>query len=375
MRTLDTVAVAQQRVLLRQDLNVPLADGQIVNDARLRAALPTLQRLLAAEAAVLLVSHLGRPPAGSYTSAYTTAVLAEYLQQHLRYPVQFAPLACWQQGFAMLPGTVVVAENVRFLVGEETNDLTLAQQMAAHCDVFVMDAFAVAHRCHASTVGVARLVETVVAGPLLMAELQALDAVASSRLLPKVAVVGGAKVATKLPLLKALVQQCQSILLGGALANTFLAAIEAPVGVGSLCEPAMFPVAREVLQAAAAHQCTVYLPVDAVTNAAGAWLDIGPKTLAQYKHLLSSAQLILWNGPMGAFEQPAYAAGSYQLAAAIAAQRQAFTVVGGGDTLAVLDQCGVHDFSWVSTGGAAFLEYLGTGSLPGITVIDHNFSS
>jgi len=384
MLIMQDIDLTGKRVLIREDLNVPCLNGKILNTARIVAALPTLKLALAAKAKVLVVSHLGRPKAGVATAEFSMRIVADALAKLLPYPVKF--VEHWLDGFDAQPGELVVAENVRFLVGETENDPKLAQRMAALCDVFVMDAFGSAHRAHASTVGITKFVTQAVAGPLLMQEIAALDQVFNQPKAPVVALVGGSKVSSKLLVLRELLPKVNSLILGGGIANTFLAAQGYPVGA-SLYEPKMVVVAQELLATAAKIGCNILLPVDVVVATeifatavatqkelaavavADKIVDIGSKTIELYTRCLQQAQTILWNGPVGVFEYPQFAEGTRQVALAIAAS-QAFSVAGGGETLAAIEQLNIQDqLSFVSTGGGAFLEYVKGKTLPAIAAL------
>lgn len=403
MKTLAEVNIRNQRVLIREDLNVPCKDGRITNDARILAALPTLKLALAVPAKVMVLSHLGRPRlqvSGSepdlVNQEFSLKIVAQRLAELLPYPVKF--VADWLDGTALAqlaPGELIVAENVRFLPGETENDPALAKQMAGICDVFVMDAFAAAHRAHASTAGVANFAKQAVAGPLLLQEIQALQQVVQQPKAPVVAIVGGAKVSTKLPILKELLTKVDSLILGGGIANTFLVACGYTIGA-SLYEQELVAEARELLAHAQQERCKILLPKDVVVadeisataltaikqltlpqteqiSATEKILDVGPKTSVMYQEFLSQANTILWNGPVGVFEYAPFARGTKQLALAIASNRKAFSVAGGGDTLAAIEQFGIVDkLSFVSTGGGAFLEYIEGKTLPGIAALQRS---
>jgi len=374
-----------RRVLIRQDLNVPLRDGQIQDEARLRASLPTLQAASRAGARVLVMSHLGRPREGNFDPAASLAPVAERLGVLLEQPVRLE--RDWLAGVSVAPGEVVLCENVRFNVGEKADDAALARRMAALCDVYVMDAFGTAHRAHASTHGVALCAPVACAGPLLLAELEALGRAFSAPARPLAAVVGGAKVSTKLAVLEALLDKVDLLIPGGGIANTFLAASGHPVGA-SLHEPDLLQLARQLLAQAAARGVDVALPVDVVVApgldapeqatvrvvsavADGDMiLDVGPETAARYRSLLAAAGTIVWNGPVGVFEIDAFAAGTRALAEAIAAS-SAYSIAGGGDTLAAIGRFGVTaGMSYISTGGGAFLEFIEGRTLPAVAALE-----
>jgi phosphoglycerate kinase len=384
VKRMADVALRGKRVLIREDLNVPVKNGKITSTARLEAALPTLRAALAAGARVMVMSHLGRPKEGKVDPAQSLAPVAAKLGEMLGRKV---PLATnWLDGVALEDGELVLCENVRFEVGEEADDAKLAQRMAALCDVFVMDAFGTAHRAQASTNGVARFAPVACAGPLLVAELEALGAALQSPKRPLVAILGGSKVSTKLEVLQSLSSQVDELILGGGIANTVLAASGAPVGK-SLYEKDMLDFAKKLLNGGFG-KAKIPLPVDVVVapsldagvrgttkriGAVGAdemILDIGPQTADLYATRLASAGSIVWNGPVGVFENPEFAAGTRRIAEAVAASK-AFSIAGGGDTLAAIEQFGVGDkISYVSTGGGAFLEFLEGKKLPAVATLE-----
>ena len=379
--TLPTQSLHGKRVLLREDFNVPLEDGRIASTARIKAALPTIRHCLDAGAGVLLVSHLGRPRAGFPDPALSLAPVARALGEFLRR--QVALVKNWHGGVDVAPGEVALLENIRFEPGEEANDPCLARRLAALCDVFVLDAFATAHRAHASTCGVAAEAPVCYAGPLLAAELDALSRALDSPARPLVAVVGGAKVSTKLGALDALAEIADRILVGGGIANTFLAAAGNDIGA-SLAERDRLADARRI-----AGKVEVPIPRDVMTccdigaaagqparlRAAGevaedeAILDLGPATLRAWRPMLMQAGTILWNGPLGVFEHDQFGEGTRHLAEAVAAS-SAFSIAGGGDTLAAVEKYGVaEDISYLSTGGGAFLEFMEGRTLPGVAAL------
>ncbi len=377
---MDELALAGQRVLIREDLNVPLKDGEISSDARIRAALPTIQQALAGGARVILMSHLGRPVEGEFDPQFSLQPVADHLTGLLGSPVRL--LADWREGVAVDDGEVVLLENVRFNPGEKKNDDTLARAYAALCDIFVMDAFGTAHRAQASTHGVARFAPKACAGPLLAAELEALEKALAAPARPMVAIVGGAKVSTKLEVLDTLADKVDQLIVGGGIANTFLAAAGHPVGK-SLCEHELLDEARRI-----SAKTYIPLPSDVVTAKAFAEdaapttcsindvgdddmiLDIGPKSAEAMAALLRDAGTILWNGPVGVFEFASFAGGTESLARAIA-DSAAFSLAGGGDTLAAIDKFGIADkVSYISTGGGAFLEYVEGKVLPAVAVLE-----
>ena len=373
-----------KRVLIREDLNVPVKDGKVTSDARIRASLPTIQAALDAGAAVMVMSHLGRPKEGEFDPALSLAPVAAALSEALERDV---PLQRdWLDEVVVAPGELVLLENVRFNVGEKKDDEALARRMAALCDVYVMDAFGTAHRAEASTHGVARFAAVACAGPLLTGELDALGRALTEPARPLVAVVAGSKVSTKLTILEALIEKVDRLIPGGGIANTFLAAAGQPIGK-SLHEPELIDEARRLMTAAEAKGVAIPLPVDVVVatefseqakgavkavQAVGAddmILDIGPETARQYAALAEQAGTIVWNGPVGVFEFPEFRDGTRALAEAIA-DSGAFSIAGGGDTLAAIDLFGVADrISYVSTGGGAFLEFLEGKTLPVVAAL------
>jgi len=377
------VDIAGKRVLIREDLNVPVRDGIVTSDARIRAALPTVQAAAERGAAVMLMSHLGRPAEGQPAEEFSLRPVAKRLSEMLGRDVPL--LADWIDGIAVAPGDVVLLENVRFLSGEKACDETLSRKMARLCDVFVMDAFGTAHRAQASTFGVAEYAPVACAGPLLAAELDALGKALEHPARPLVAIVGGAKVSTKLTVLDALAGIVDTLIVGGGIANTFIAA--AGHGVGkSLYERDMLDVARE-LAAGGEGRARIPVPTDVVVaeefaNVAGTTkiveavasdemiLDIGPETSAHFAGIIAGAGTVIWNGPVGVFEFDHFGAGTRVLAEAIAAS-DAFSVAGGGDTLAAIDKYGVADrISYISTGGGAFLEFVEGKKLPAVAMLE-----
>lgn len=374
-----------KRVLIREDLNVPIIDGIITSDQRLQAALPTLRLALEAGAAVIVLSHLGRPEEGKQDPHYSLRPVADYLTEHLDYPVHF--VEHYLNGVTAKPGELVICENVRFNVGEKSNDEGLAKQLAHLCDVFIMDAFGTAHRAHASTCGVAKYAPIAAAGPLLIRELEALHQVLKAPEKPIVAIVGGAKVSSKLSLLKQMVGMVDVLIPGGGIANTFLKAQGHEIG-HSLYEHNLLDEARAILALAAKSGCQIPLPTDVIvgksfnencpaynkslSNIANddMIMDIGPDTISRYIGFLDSAKTIIWNGPLGVFEFPQFSYGTRALAIAIA-NSDAFSIAGGGDTLAAIDQYDLTDqISYISTGGGAFLEYLEGKTLPAVAVLE-----
>jgi phosphoglycerate kinase len=378
------VDLAGKRVLIREDLNVPVSDGRVTSDVRIRAALPTIRAALDAGAAVMLMSHLGRPTEGEPDAQFTLAPVAGRLTELLETDV--ALLRDWIDGVEVAPGDVVLLENVRFLAGEKACDEGLARKMAALCDVFVMDAFGTAHRAQASTYGVAMYAPVACAGPLLARELDALARALEDPARPMIAIVGGSKVSTKLTVLEALAGIVDQLIVGGGIANTFIAAAGHAVGK-SLHEPDMLDTAR-ALAANDEDRAEIPMPVDvvvadefsadatatvkAVTDVADdeLILDIGPETAQKFAALLAGAGTVIWNGPVGVFEFDQFGDGTKVIAEAIAASG-AFSVAGGGDTLAAIDKYGVaDDISYISTGGGAFLEFVEGKKLPAVAVLE-----
>lgn len=388
--TLDDIELSGKRVLVREDLNVPVKDGIITSDQRLQAAIPTLQRLIDAKAQVMVMSHLGRPEEGSFDKRYSLQPVAEYLTEHLSIPVRFAP--DYLNGLKFAGDELILCENVRFNVGEKENNETLAKKMAALCDVFVMDAFGTAHRAQASTYGVAQYSPIAVAGPLLVNELNAIETVLANPEHPIVAIVGGAKVSSKLTLLKHMIQLVDVLIVGGGIANTFLKAQGVEVGQ-SLVEESLLEEASEILKLAEEHNCKIPLPSDAVvgksfTENCPAYnksleqlasddmiMDIGSETIHSYTNFIEEAKTIIWNGPVGVFEFPQFSYGTRAIAFAIA-ESDAFSIAGGGDTLAAVDQYNLsRRLSYVSTGGGAFLTCLEGKTLPAVQILEQRANS
>lgn len=377
MRELD---LKGRRVLIREDLNVPLKDGQVSSDARIRAALPTIEAAVSAGARLILMSHLGRPEEGVYDEQYSMAPVARHLSGLLGKPVQL--VSDWRAGVELADGEIAMLENVRFNPGEKKDDETLARAYAALCDVFVMDAFGTSHRAQASTHGVGKYAQVACAGPLLERELNALEKALANPARPMVAIVGGSKVSTKLTVLETLADKVDQLVVGGGIANTFLAASGKPVGK-SLCEHDLIPAARALMT-----KTHIPLPADVVTGtefsesavaslksaddvaADDMILDIGPVAAAEIAAILQQAGTILWNGPVGVFEFPQFAGGTEVVSRAIA-DSSAFSLAGGGDTLAAIDKFGIADqVSYISTGGGAFLEYVEGKILPAVAMLE-----
>ncbi len=381
MTDLDLV---DQRVLIRQDLNVPIDDGHVTSDQRIVASLPTLRHALDAGAAVMVMSHLGRPKEGVCSEADSLAPVAARLSELLGRDVPL--LKDWIDGVDVQPGQLVLLENCRMNVGEQADDEALAKRYAALCDVFVMDAFGTAHRAQASTHGVIRFARIAAGGPLLMAELDALSQSLDDPARPLLAIVAGSKISTKLELLSSLVGKVDQLIVGGGIANTFIAAMGHGVGK-SLVEADLLDTARQIMADAKARGADIPLPTDVVVAprfAADApattkpvdqvggdemILDIGPDTARRYAGMIANAGTVVWNGPVGVFEFDAFGHGTETLARAIAAS-DAFSIAGGGDTLAAVDKYGIADaLSYISTGGGAFLEFLEGKELPAVTAL------
>ncbi|MDT8439202.1 MAG: phosphoglycerate kinase [Wenzhouxiangellaceae bacterium] len=384
MKTLDQIDIAGRRVLIRTDLNVPIRDGVVTSEARIVAALPTIRRAVDAGAAVMVMSHLGRPTEGQPEAEFSLAPVAEKLAVHLGCPVELVD--DWIDGVEIAPGQVRLLENVRFLAGEKANDDALAEKMAALCDVLVFDAFATAHRAQASTEGVIRHAKVAVAGPLLAAEVAALDKALADPARPLVAIVGGAKVSGKLEVLEALVDKVDQLIVGGGIANTFLAAAGMRIG-NSLHEADLVDTARELMQRAEAKGASIPLPTDVLTagrfhqdahaslrdvnriHADEMILDIGPETAGRLATLIKSAGTVLWNGPVGVFEFESFHSGTQAIAHAVAAC-EGFTLAGGGDTIAAIEKFHVADrIDYISTAGGAFLEYVEGKELPALKAL------
>ena len=374
-----------KRVLIRQDLNVPIHAGQVASDARIRASLPTIESALNAGGRVMLMSHLGRPTEGQFDAQYSLAPVADHLSKLLGLKVRLC--VDWLDGIDLSSGDVVLCENVRFNVGELANDSGLSQRIADNCDIFVMDAFGTAHRAHASTHGVAQFAPVACAGPLLTAELEALHRALDEPARPMIAIVGGAKVSTKLTVLESLATVVDQLIPGGGIANTFIAA--AGYGVGkSLIEADLIPEAKRLMQLTEANGNGIPVPTDVVVSSelsASAIaqvkpvsaisdndmiLDIGPETAERFAAMMLAAGTVLWNGPVGVFEFDQFGEGTRILGQAIAAS-SAYSIAGGGDTLAAVDKYNIaSDVSYISTGGGAFLEFLEGKDLPAISVLE-----
>lgn len=388
-RMLD-LELKDRRVLIREDLNVPVEAGVITSDARIRASLPTIRAARDAGARVMLMSHLGRPKEGEFSAENSLAPVAARLGELLGAPVRLIP--DWLDGIDCAPGEVVLCENVRFNKGEKKDDEALSRKMASLCDIFVMDAFGTAHRAEASTHGVARFAPIACAGPLLVGELEALERALAKPARPLVAIVAGSKVSTKLTVLESLLSKVDQLIVGGGIANTFLAATGVAVGK-SLYESDMLDTARALLAQAKAKGTTIPLPTDVVVakefsstavattravtevGADELILDIGPTTARSLATLLQSAGTILWNGPVGVFEFDSFAGGTRVIAEAIASS-SAFSLAGGGDTLAAIEKFGVESgISYISTGGGAFLEFVEGKTLPAVAALEARFDA
>ncbi|MGQ8364826.1 phosphoglycerate kinase [Glaciecola sp. 1036] len=378
-----------KRVLIRQDLNVPIKDGKIGSDARLRASLPTIKLALEKGAAVLIMSHLGRPTEGEYDASFSLSPIADYLSEHLNVKVNFVKDYLDGANVDSAPGQVTLLENVRFNPGEKKDDEALAKQYAALCDIFVMDAFGTAHRAQASTHGVAKFAPDACAGPLLAAELDALGKALDNPARPMVAIVGGSKVSTKLTVLESLANKVDQLIVGGGIANTFIAAQGHNVGK-SLFEQDLVDEAKKLTAQAQAKGGDIPVPTDVVvgkefsettvatTKAVDQVaddemiFDIGPESAEYLANILKTAGTIVWNGPVGVFEFDQFAKGTEIIARAIA-ESDAFSIAGGGDTLAAVDKFNIADkVSYISTGGGAFLEFLEGKTLPAVAILDRD---
>ena len=385
MLALHDVDISGKRVVVREDFNVPMQDGQITDDTRLKAGLPTLEHIVDQGGAAIVLSHFGRPSEGEYEDQYSLEPIANTLSQLMGKAVRFE--SDWIDGVEITPGEIVLCENVRFQVGEKANDDTLAKNMAALGDVFVNDAFATAHRAQASTHGVAKFAPIACAGPLLKAEIDALSKAITQSARPLVAIVGGSKVSTKLDVLETLADKVDQLIVGGGIANTFILATGKPVGA-SLCEPDMLEIANNLLRDSAASGAKIPVPRDVIcgktfdaatpaeTKAADQIadddmvMDLGPESLQEIEQILKAAGTIVWNGPLGVFEFGQFSTGTQKLARAIA-ESSAFSIAGGGDTLAAISKFNVADkISYISTGGGAFLEFLEGKTLPAVEILE-----
>ncbi|MCD2449167.1 phosphoglycerate kinase [Methylicorpusculum oleiharenae] len=376
--------LAGKRVLIREDLNVPVKNGKVTSDIRIQASLPTIKHALEAGAAVILMSHLGRPEEGVYSEEASMKPVAEHIAGLLGKPVRLEK--DWIDGISIEPGEVVLCENVRFNKGEGKNNEELGKKMAALCDIFVMDAFGTAHRAQASTHSVAQHAKVACAGPLLASELDALGKALENPVRPLVAIVGGSKVSTKLTVLESLSSKVDQLIVGGGIANTFIAAAGYPVGK-SLYEPDLVEEAKRLMAEAKKNGGEIPVPVDVVcakefsesaeatvkkvadVEADDLIMDIGPETAAIYAKILKTAGSIVWNGPVGVFEFDQFGNGTHEMAKAIA-ESSAFSIAGGGDTLAAIDKYGIEsEVSYCSTGGGAFLEFLEGKELPAVAIL------
>ncbi len=377
--------LTHQRVLIREDLNVPIKDGKVTSDARIVAALPTIKLALSKQAKVMVMSHLGRPIEGCLTAKDSLQPIVDYLTQALDVPVRLEK--DYLSGCEVDLNELVIFENVRGNLGEKANDPKLAKQLAALCDVFVNDAFGTAHRAQASTHGVAEFAKVACAGPLLVGELEALTTALDNPARPLVAIVGGSKVSTKLTVLESLSKKVDQLIVGGGIANTFIAASNLPVGK-SLVEMDLVPQAKSLIENAKANGADIPVPSDVVVGRefnehAEATIkdvadvtsddmifDIGPNTSAELAEIISNAGTIIWNGPVGVFEFDQFGEGTKTLAMAIA-NSDAFSIAGGGDTLAAVDKYGIKDqISYISTGGGAFLEFVEGKELPAVAILE-----
>lgn len=384
LRMLD-LDLRDKRVLIREDLNVPVQGGVVTSDARIRASLPTIQHAKNSGARVFLMSHLGRPEEGVYDEEFSLAPVAQRLSELLGYKVRFEKH--WLDGVDAEPGEVVLLENVRFNKGEKKDKEELAKKMAALCDIYVMDAFGTAHRAEASTHGVAKFAKVACAGPLLMNELIALETALDKPKRPLIAIVAGSKVSSKLTVLERLLSKVDTLIVGGGIANTFIAAQGLPVGK-SLYEPDMIDIAKGLLKRSAELNVQIPIPTDVVVakefsanaeadvkqvgkvQADEMVLDIGPDTAEKFARSFANAGTIVWNGPVGVFEFDQFGEGTRTLAQAIA-KSSAFSIAGGGDTLAAIEKYRVEDdISYISTGGGAFLEFLEGKQLPAVAVLE-----
>jgi phosphoglycerate kinase len=385
IKQMTELDLKQKRVLIREDLNVPIKEGVVTSDARIRAALPTIKMALDQGAEVILMSHLGRPTEGQFEAQYSLQPVANELSNQLGVKVQL--ISDWTNGVDVPAGQIALLENVRFNQGEKANDDELSQAYAKLCDIYVMDAFGTAHRAHASTHGVAKFAPVACAGPLLANELNALEKAVATPTAPVGAIVGGSKVSTKLMVLETLADKVDQLIVGGGIANTFLAAAGYPVGK-SLYEPDLIPAAKALMS-----KVNIPLPTDVVvgkefSETAEARVvavedvesddmifDIGPKSAQQLSEIIKPLGTIIWNGPVGVFEFDQFAEGTKALSYAIA-ESAGFSIAGGGDTLAAVDKYEIADqVSYISTGGGAFLEYVEGKELPAVALLKTRSSS
>ena len=387
---MDELDLTGKRVMIREDFNVPLDAGKVTSDARLRAALPTIQMALDGGAALILLSHLGRPVEGQYEEKFSMAPVAEHLSGLVDKPVRLQKN--WLDGFDIEPGEVVLCENVRFNAGEKKNDEDLAKTMASLCDIFVMDAFGTAHRAQASTEGVIQFAPAACAGPLLTRELFELDKGLTDPERPMLAIVGGSKVSTKLTVLESLMTRVDELIVGGGIANTFIAASGYDVGK-SLYEPDLIHEAQRLIRMAHKEGGEIPIPKDVVVakdfskdakakvrpvdevQGDEMILDIGPLTAAKYATMIQNAGTVIWNGPVGVFEFKNFAVGTRAVADAIEISH-AYSIAGGGDTLAAIDQFNIRDgVSYISTGGGAFLEFVEGKKLPAVAALEARYKN
>ncbi len=385
IKKMTSLDLSGKRVLIREDLNVPIKDGMVASDARIRAALPTIQAALSARARVMVMSHLGRPEEGKFAEEFSLAPVAKRMTQLLGIPV--ALKQDWLNGVVVEPGAVVLLENARFNKGEKKNSDDLAKKMAALCDIFVMDAFGTAHRAEASTHGVAKYAPIACAGPLLVSELTALETALEKPARPLLAIVAGSKVSTKLTVLETLLSKVDQMIVGGGIANTFLAALGFNVGK-SLHEPEMLDICKRLIDQSQKRGIVIPMPTDVVVAtefsaraeadvkpvgevaANEMILDIGPDSAEHIAKLIAAAGTVLWNGPVGVFEFDQFGEGTRTLANAIA-RSKAFSLAGGGDTLAAIEKYGIEDsISYISTGGGAFLEFVEGKKLPAVEILE-----
>ena len=379
--------LTNKKVLIRVDFNVPIKDGKVVDDTRIRASLPVIKQCLEADAKVMLMSHLGRPKEGVYDEAFSLAPVAEALAGLINQDVPL--IKDWRENFPEQSAAVVMLENVRFAVGEKANDDDLARDMSALCDIYINDAFATAHRAQASTFGVAKYAPRACAGPLLDAEIEALSKALEAPDKPVVAIVGGSKVSTKLTILESLTSKVDQLIVGGGIANTFLKAMGHNIG-NSLCEDDLLDEARKLIENANAAGSEIPLPVDVVcatefsedatatiksiddVNDDDLILDVGPQTQQRFDELLQQARTIVWNGPVGVFEFEQFSSGTAAMGQSIA-KSPAFSIAGGGDTLAAIAKFNLSkDISYISTGGGAFLEFLEGKKLPAVAILEES---
>ena len=383
MLKMTDIDLSNKKVLIREDLNVPILNGEIISDARIRAILPTLEIALKANCGILIMSHMGRPTEGEYNLDYSLEPIARHLSKLLDKKVKF--ISDWHNAFDVACGEIALLENVRFEIGEKKNDKTLSQKMADLCDIFIMDAFACSHRAHASTCGIIDYAKIACAGPLLSKELDALELSFKGPKKPIVAIVGGSKVSTKLGVLKSLSILVDQLILGGGIANTFIKASGYDIG-NSLHEESMLGIAQSMLSNSD-KSCQIPEIIDVVVAkefspqakaiiktieevaSDDLILDIGPETAEKFSKIISQAQTIIWNGPLGVFEFDQFGLGTKAIAEAIA-QSRGFTAAGGGDTLAAIEKYEiVDDISYISTGGGAFLEFIEGKSLPSVEAL------